>query len=62
MSNTHLHLPSIERLKEDVDKYGVEKVIKRYSSYEFLIGSTESLDFLLELIDDYKKGVKNEGI
>lgn len=60
MSSTHIHLPSLEVLKEDVNKNGIEKVIRRYSCYEFLIGSTESLEFLREKYDEFKKGGQNE--
>lgn len=60
MSSTHIHLPSLEQLMEDVNKNGIEKVIKRYSCYEFLIGSTESLEFLREKYDEFKKGGQNE--
>lgn len=60
MSSTHIHLPSLEELKEDVNKNGIGKVIKRYSRYEFLIGSTESLEFLLEKYDEFKKGGQDE--
>ena len=60
MSSTHIHLPSLEVLKEDVNKNGIEKVIKRYSCYEFLIGSSESLEFLREKYDEFKKGGKDE--
>lgn len=56
MSGTHVHLPSIEQLKEDVNKNGIEKIIKRYSCYDFLIGSNESLDFLREKYNEFKKG------
>ena len=60
MAGIHIHLPSLEQLMEDVNKNGIEKVIRRYSCYEFLIGSTESLEFLREKYDEFKKGGQNE--
>ena len=60
MAGTHIHLPSFEDLMEDVENLGIEKVIKRYSCYEFLIGSNESLEFLLKKFDEFKKGGQDE--
>ena len=60
MAGTYIHLPSFEQLKEDVENLGIEKAIKRYSCYEFLIGSVESLEFLKEKYDEIKKGGQNE--
>lgn len=60
MADIHIHLPSLEQLTEDVENLGIEKVIKRYSCYEFLIGSVESLEFLREKYDEFKKGGQDE--
>lgn len=60
MAGTHIHLPSYNILKEDVEKNGIELIIKKYSCYDFLIGSNESLEFLRVKYDDFKKGGQNE--
>lgn len=56
MSKMYLHLPSVEQLKKHVEEWGLFETVKRYSSYEFLIGTTESLEYLECIIKEYKRG------
>lgn len=61
MSGTHVHLPSIERLIDEYERNGLQKLIDHYSCYEFLIGDHESIVFLEEKYEEYKK-LKEENI
>ena len=55
MSGTHLHLPTIDELKRQMGKDGLENFVKAYSSYRFLIGESECISFVEEMRETYKK-------
>ena len=46
MGFNKVYLPPIEVLKERLEKEGVESLLKTYRSYDLVMGSTESVDFL----------------
>lgn len=58
MTLTHAYLPSIKKLKNDVEKKGANEVIQRYSCYEYLVGSTEAIDYLNEIYIKFKEDKK----
>jgi len=51
MSYTHLHLPEIDDLKRILSEE--PEKIEYYMKYEALIGSTESMNYLNQKINDY---------
>ena len=51
MSYTHLHLPEIDDLKRILSEE-TEK-IEYYMKYEALMGSTESMNYLNQKINEY---------
>ena len=55
MSETHTNLPSIEKLKMECEKYGLEGLINHYYRYDILIGNEESIMFLEEKYEEYVK-------
>ena len=59
MSNTHVHVSSLDNLKKELEQYGLEKLIQLYSKYECLIGDSDSIKFLEEQNEILKK-IKNK--
>ena len=55
MSNTHVHVPSLENLKKELEIKGLEDFIRGYSRYECVIGDVESIEFLEEQNEILKK-------
>jgi len=55
MSSIYVHLPSLKRLKRIKKKYGVESLINRFSSYDVLVGSVESTEYLRKVYEKYKE-------
>jgi hypothetical protein len=53
MSYTHLHLPEIDVLKRILSE--APEKIQYYIKYGALIGSTESMNYLKQKIDEYTK-------
>ena len=61
MSGTHVHLPSIERLIDEYEKNGLQKLIDHYFCYGILIGDHKSIIFLEEKYEEYMT-LKDENI
>lgn len=55
MTGTHVHLPTIVELKKQFKKLGLECFIKHYSCYDFLVGETDSMKYMEEKYEEYKK-------
>jgi hypothetical protein len=55
MSNTHVHVPKLESLIEELERTTLVEFIDRYRKYEFLIGPSESIKFLEDKFEEYKK-------
>ena len=53
MSYTHLHLPEVDYLKRILSE--TPDKIEYYIKYGALIGSTESINYLKQKIDEYTK-------
>ena len=53
MSYTHLHLPEIDVLKRSLTE--TPENINYYIKYGALIGSTESMNYLKQKINEYTK-------
>lgn len=51
MSYTHTHLPEINKLQKQVEER--PEVIKYYAKYDGFVGSTDSINFLTQKIDEY---------
>lgn len=60
MSGSHTFLPSLDKIKDEINKNGLEITIKKYLSYDYLIGSKECMDFLIEKSREIKKGKQDE--
>ena len=54
MAGTHTHLPKLEDMKFQLEMLGPEKFHKQYSCYEFLIGPSDSMEFLENEIKNYE--------
>lgn len=46
MGFNKVYLPPVEVLKERLEKEGVESLLKTYRSYDLVMGSVESVEFL----------------
>jgi hypothetical protein len=46
MGFNHCYVGNILYLQKELEDVGLEKFVKRYSSYEFISGDTESVDFI----------------
>lgn len=55
MTKLKANIPSVPELENYLKKRGLKKLIRRFSCYEYLIGDTESLDFLREKYNEYKE-------
>jgi hypothetical protein len=55
MSNTHVHVPQLQSLIEELEKTNLIDFIDRYRKYEYLIGPSESIKFLEDKFEEYKK-------
>lgn len=60
MTKLKVNVPSVSELKDFLKDNSLEKLIHRFSCYDFLIGSSESLKFLKEKYDEYKEQKLNE--
>jgi hypothetical protein len=50
-----VHLPSLDKLKIIVEKDGIEGLIDKYSCYDFLVGTTESIEYFQEIYNKFKE-------
>ena len=55
MTMLYVYLPNVEQLKNELERVGLETFVKRYTSYESLSGSSESMRFVEEKVEEYKK-------
>lgn len=55
MTKLHTHIPQVEQLLKEFENMGIETFVKRYTSYESLIGPSESIKFIEEKVKEYKK-------
>lgn len=46
MGFNHCYVGNILYLQKELGDVGLEKFVKRYSSYEFISGDTESVEFI----------------
>lgn len=46
MGFNHCYVPNILYLQKELDDVGLEKFVKRYSSYEFISGDSDSIEFI----------------
>ena len=46
MGFNHCYVGNILYLQKELEDVGLEKFVKRYSSYEFISGDTESVEFI----------------
>lgn len=60
MTKLKMNVPSVHCLNDYLIKHGLHKLISRFSCYEHLIGSSESIDFLREKYKEYKELKLNE--
>ena len=54
MTKLYVHLPQVEQLINEFEKVGLETFVDRYTSYESLIGPTESMEFIEKKVNEYK--------
>lgn len=60
MGFNHCYVGNILQIQKELEDVGLEKFVKRYSSYEFISGDTESIDFIeqrVKLYEQYKKNI-----
>jgi hypothetical protein len=48
-------LPSVETLKEMVERDGVQKFSETFMKYDAIMGDSESVEFLEYIIGEYQK-------
>ena len=46
MGFNHCYVGNILYLQKELEDVGLDKFVKRYSSYEFISGDTESVEFI----------------
>ena len=46
MGFNHCYVGNVLYLQKELEDVGLEKFVKRYSSYEFISGDTESVEFI----------------
>jgi hypothetical protein len=46
MGFNHCYVGNILYLQKELEDVGLEKFVKRYSSYEFISGDSESVEFI----------------
>jgi hypothetical protein len=46
MGFNHCYVGNILYLQKELENVGLEKFVKRYSSYEFISGDSESVEFI----------------
>ena len=46
MGFNHCYVGNILYLQKELEDVGLKKFVKRYSSYEFISGDTESIEFI----------------
>ena len=46
MTKLYVHLPQVEQLIKEFENVGLETFVDRYTSYESLIGPSESMRFI----------------
>ena len=54
MTTTTLHVPTAEQLLKELEEQGRKKFVKHYSGIPFIIGSSESLEFIEKQIEEHK--------
>ena len=57
MSNLKISVPSMDVLVTQLLKMGLEEFVKRYSSYELMVGESDCVRFIEEKIEEYKRRV-----
>lgn len=55
MTKLKVNVPLVSELKDFLKENSLEKLVNRFSCYDFLIGSSESLKFLKEKYEEYKE-------
>lgn len=55
MGMLYVYLPDVKQLKNELNQIGLELFVKRYTSYESLSGSSESMNFVEEKVEEYEK-------
>ena len=55
MGMLYVYLPDVKQLQNELNQIGLETFVKRYTSYESLSGSSESMKFVEEKVEEYKK-------
>ena len=46
MGFNHCYVGNVIQIQKELEDVGLEKFVKRYSSYEFISGDTETIDFI----------------
>ena len=46
MGFNHCYVGNVIQIQKELEEVGLDKFVKRYSSYEFISGDTESIDFI----------------
>lgn len=47
-------LPSIESMKEQIERDGLEEFVRLYTKYDCITGETDRMEFLENKIQEYK--------
>ena len=55
MTYLNVNVSELPQLKEDFERLGLEKFIERYTKYYTISGSPESVQFIEEKFEEYKK-------
>lgn len=55
MTKLKINVPEISVLKTILKDDGLKKLVNRFSCYDYLIGSSESIEFLREKYNEYKE-------
>ena len=50
-------LPSVEQMKEHIERDGLESFVKQYTRYDSLMGESDRMRFLEEKIKEYEDKV-----
>ena len=48
------YLPSIELMKEQIEKDGLEEFVRLYTKYDSITGETDRMEFLENKIQEYR--------
>lgn len=59
MGFNQCYISTIENLQKELDNVGIEVFVKRYTKYECLTGSSESMNFIEDKIKEYEEIINN---